>query len=223
MSGTFYLIGVGPGDPELMTMKACRVLMDETDVVGYPGVEARTGVAFEIAVQAVPQIKEKEQLPLRFPMTTDQIILSSAHEAAVQRVKCALDQGKTASFLTLGDPSVYSTASYLGEAIRSEGYTVEMISGVPSFCAAAAKLLLPIASGNEQVQIIPSEEFDVSFPGTMILMKVGNHLPQIKKKISDSGRKAYLFENCGMPGEQIYSDIHKMPDRTGYYSLMIVK
>ena len=90
-------------------------------------------------------------------------------------------------------------------------------------CTGTAKLRMPLVSGNEPVQIFPSEDFDLSFPGTLILMKVGRHLTQTKQRISDCGRTAYLIENCGLPGERLYLSLQEMPEKTGYFSLMIVK
>ena len=200
MSGILNIIGVGPGDPELLTLKAYHVLAEETDVVAYPGSTPYSGTAFQIASQSVNRLNEIDQLPLSFPMSKDPDILSNAHAVAVRQVKGRLDTGKNVSFLTLGDPSIYSTASFLLDPIRTAGYEVRIISGVPSFCAGAAKLLMPLVSGNEPVQIFPSEDYELSFPGTLILLKVGRHLAQTKQKISDCGRTAYLIENCGLPG-----------------------
>lgn len=223
MKGFLNIIGAGPGDPELLTLKAFHVLTEETDVVAYPGSAPGTGTAFQIVSQAVPAINNKEQLPLFFPMSEDPETLSDAHTVAVRQVKDILDIGKNVSFLTLGDPTIYSTASFLLDPIRTADYEVRIISGVPSFCAGAARLLMPLVSGNEPVQIFPSEDFDLSFPGTLILLKVGRHFARTKQKISDSGRTAYLIENCGLPGERLYRSLQEMPEKTGYFSLMIVK
>lgn len=223
MSGILNIIGVGPGDPELLTLKAYHVLAEETDVVAYPGSTPYSGTAFQIASQSVKRLNEIEQLPLSFPMSKDPDILSNAHAVAVRQVKGRLDTGKNVSFLTLGDPSIFSSAAFLLDPIRTAGYEVRIISGVPSFCACAAKLLIPLVSGNEPVQIFPSDDFDLAFPGTLILMKVGEELSQIKQRISESGRTALLVENCGLPGERLYPSLQEMPEKAGYFSLMIVK
>ena len=133
MEGILHIIGAGPGDPELLTIKAFHVLTENTDVVAYPGSAPCTGTAFQIVSQSVPAIKDKEQLPLSFPMSEDPETLSDAHTAAVRQVKDKLDAGKNVSFLTLGDPSIYSTASFLLEPIRTDGYEVRIISGVPDW------------------------------------------------------------------------------------------
>ena len=134
MKGILHIIGAGPGDPELLTLKAFHVLTEETDVVSYPGSAPRTGTAFQIVSQSVPAIKDKEQLPLSYPMSEDPETLSDAHTVAVSQVRDKLDVGKNVSFLTLGDPSIYSTASFLLGPIRTADYEVRIISGVPSFC-----------------------------------------------------------------------------------------
>lgn len=102
MQGMIYGIGVGPGDPELMTLKAARLLR-EADVIAIPGKKKETCTAYQIALGAVPEIEEKEIIPVVFPMTKDEVVLKESHEAAVKSLAALMDQGKTVAFLTLGD------------------------------------------------------------------------------------------------------------------------
>ena len=101
MEGILHIIGAGPGDPELLTIKAFHVLTENTDVVAYPGSAPCTGTAFQIVSQSVPAIKDKEQLPLSFPMSEDPETLSDAHTAAVRQVKDKLTQERMYLFLPL--------------------------------------------------------------------------------------------------------------------------
>ena len=112
MQGMIYGIGVGPGDPELMTLKAVRLLR-EADAIAIPGKEKETCTAYQIALGAVPEIDEKEIIPVVFPMTKDEAVLKESHEAAVKSLAALMDQGKTVAFLTLGDVTVYSTYGYV--------------------------------------------------------------------------------------------------------------
>jgi siroheme synthase len=139
MQGKIYGIGVGPGDPELMTLKAVR-LIREADVIAIPGKEKETCTAYQIALGAVPEIDEKEIIPVVFPMTKNETVLKESHETAVKSLSALMDQGKTIAFLILGDVTVYSTYGYVHKKLLDLGYESVLVNGVPSFCAAAAKL-----------------------------------------------------------------------------------
>ena len=218
MKGILYAVGVGPGDPELLTIKAERIIR-EADVIACPSKDNEPGIAFGIACQACPKILEKEKLCLDFPMKEGD--RSKAHLEAAKSIIAVLQTGKSVAFLTLGDPGMYSTFSYISEMIQKEGYDINVVSGVPSFCSASAVLKLPLAVGNEEV-LITSGEFK-DFDGTLIIMKAGKKLSEIKKAIIKTGRRATLVENCGMINEKVYPDISSFPDEAGYFSLLIVK
>lgn len=218
MDGILYGLGVGPGDPELITVKALRI-MEKADVIACPARGASPGIAYQIAEQACPAISMKEILLLDFPMEKGDLGL--AHQKAAECLMEKLREGRSVAFLTLGDPAFYSTFSYISDFIRDKGYPVEMISGVTSFSAAAARLLIPIAFGDEPVLITTGEIRD--FDGTLVVMKAGRNLKSLKEKIEGNGKKAYLVENCGMPDERVYSGIETIPDQAGYFSILIVK
>ena len=112
MAGRFYAVGVGPGDPELLTLKAVR-LIRTCEVVAVPGEQARETVAYKIAVQACPELAEREILAVPMPMTKDPEVLERSHSEAARTVARELDQGRDVAFLTLGDPTVYATALYV--------------------------------------------------------------------------------------------------------------
>ena len=97
MTGTIYGIGVGPGDPELMTLKACR-LIREADVAAIPGKDRESCTAYQIAVKAVPELREKEILPVVFPMTKDEAVLLKSHESGARAIADCLDAGKNVVF-----------------------------------------------------------------------------------------------------------------------------
>jgi precorrin-2/cobalt-factor-2 C20-methyltransferase len=221
MSGILYAVGVGPGDPELLTLKAARILTG-ADIIAAPKKGNELGVAFQIAEKAVPEIRTKEILPLDFPMTKDQELLSKAHDEAAGKIETFLRAGKTVALITLGDPTLYSTCSYVTDRVRQKGYPVEYISGVPSFCAAAAKIATALALGEESILVSDPEKVDLFCGDTLVILKAGKKLRMLKSKLADSGRDVYLVENCGMPGEKIYHGLDNIPDEAGYLSLIIV-
>ena len=137
--GIAYGVGVGPGDPELMTLKAVQ-LIRQNDVIAVPGKEPKESVAYRIAAGAVPEIEDKELVPVYMPMTKDPEKLEAAHRNGAEMLESYLDQGRNVVYITLGDPSLYCTFSYLQHILEADGYEAELVSGIPSFCAAAARL-----------------------------------------------------------------------------------
>lgn len=225
MKGTLYGVGVGPGDPELMTLKAVR-LIRENMIIAVPGADPKETVAYKIAVQAVPELAEKELLPIYMPMTHDPEELERNHAKGAQTLEEVLDKGKNIVFLTLGDPCVYSTFSYLQKSVEKDGYHTELVSGITSFCAAAARLNIPLSEWNEQLHVVPAVhrlDSTLNESGNYILMKSGKKMNQVKEILAQSGRDVLMVENCGMENEHIYRSVEEIPDDAGYYSLIIAK
>lgn len=225
MTGKLYGIGVGPGDPELLTLKAVR-LIKECDVIAVPGKQKEETVAYKIVKQAVPEIAEKECLEVDMPMTKDKEKLAQSHKAAFQKVSQVLDSGKSIAFLTLGDPCVYSTYIYIHQRIEKAGYETEIVSGIPSFCAVSARLNQGLVERSEMLHVIPSSygiEEGMRLSGTRVLMKAGRKMGQVKEELKKMNVQASMIENCGMENEKIYHSIEEIPEEAGYYSLIIVK
>lgn len=225
MKGTLYGVGVGPGDPELMTLKAVR-LIRENKVIAVPGADPRETVAYKIAVQAVPELAEKELLPIYMPMTHDPEELEKNHARGAKALEEILDREENIVFLTLGDPCVYSTFSYLQKRAEKDGYHTELVSGITSFCAAAARLNIPLSEWNEQLHVVPAVhrlDSTLNESGNYILMKSGKKMNQVKEILAQSGRDVLMVENCGMENEHIYRSVEEIPDDAGYYSLIIAK
>jgi len=214
----FYGIGVGPGDPELLTLKAIKIL-EKADVIACPSKDGKPGTAYDIAKKACPKIGDREVLALDFPMKKEG--LEEAHKSAAEQIAEKLKNGCDVAFLTLGDTSFYSGFYYIADRITEAGFPAEIISGIPSFCAVSAKLALPIALGDEPVLISPGEYR--SFDGTQVIMKAGSRLRELKEQIAADGKTAYLVENCGLPDERVYKSFEEIPDTAGYFSMLIVK
>lgn len=132
-TGALYGIGVGPGDPELMTIKAIRTIQ-KCDVIVLPATTKEECYAYGIALQACPEIDEKRLLCMPFPMIKDENKLKQAQDEIFAKLEPELKAGRRVGLLTIGDPSVYSTYMYIHHRAEAAGYKAEMISGVPSFC-----------------------------------------------------------------------------------------
>ena len=159
-------------------------------------------------------------------MTKEKEELKQVHDEGARIICSYLDQGKNIVFLTLGDPCVYSTFSYLQHRVEADGYHTELVSGITSFCAAAARLNISLSEWNEQLHIIPAVhrlDNELAESGNYILMKSGKKMNQVKEILARSGKDVLMVENCGMPDEHIYHSVEEIPDDAGYYSLIIAK
>ena len=225
MNGILYGVGVGPGDPEYMTLKAVR-LIRENEVIAVPGPVAEETVAYQIAVQAVPELSGKTLVPVVMPMTHDREEMNRNHDLAADTVESYLKEGQNVVFLTLGDPTIYSTYLYVQKRVQAHGYQTELVSGITSFCAAAARANVSLVEWSEQLHVLPAVhrlESELDLPGNYVLMKSGRKMNQVKEMLRKSGRDVVMVENCGMETEQIYHGVDEIPDDAGYYSLIIAK
>ena len=222
--GKLWGVGVGPGDPELLTMKAVRVLR-EADVIMVPDTSGSEKTALNIAKD---YLDGKELVFVKTPMVRDKTVVDAAHETAARQIGALLDQGKQVAFLTLGDPTVYSTYMYIHEKVRSQGYAVEVVPGVTSFCAAAARLNISLCQGAEPLLIIPAsynQEALLEVPANKVFMKAGKSILELQQTLRDRDMLdgASMVENCCMENERVYSDFSQLKEPSGYFSLVIAK
>ena len=224
MAGRFDLAGVGPGDPELMTIKtiraikACQVLVLP---IGSPELKkpeleegeeetfAKECLAYRIACEAEPETKKKLRLYLPMPMIKEKKLLKEIHDAGARKASELLEKGKNLVFLTIGDPTVYSTGIYIYKRLKKMGYQGEIFSGIPSFCAAAARLEISLVENRHELHVLPVSygiEEKLKLPGTKVLMKTGKKMAQVKAVLKEEGQQAKMVMNCGMDGEKIYTE-----------------
>ena len=225
MKGIAYGVGVGPGDPEYMTLKAVR-LIRENDVIAVPGKVAKDSVAYKIAAAVVPELADKELVPIYMPMVKDRELIDEEHKKAAKLVESYLDQGKNLVYLTLGDSTIYCTFSYIQHYLEADGYPVELVAGIPSFCAAAARLNTPLTEWDEPLHVLPGIhdlDNDMALKGNYVIMKSASKMAAVKDMIRRSGRSAVMAENCSMATEKLYHSVDEIPDDAGYFSLIIAK
>lgn len=245
MKGIFYGVGVGPGDPHLLTLKAvntikeCEVLAIAVADLDFqmPAYEPagtirlfpellNNCVAYRIVLPVIPEIADKAKLYLPMPMIKDKEVLKKIHDACAEKTAQKLMEGKNVAFITLGDPSVYSTCLYVHKRLTALGIETQLIPGIPSFCAAAARLNIGLVENKEELHVIPASyeiEEGLAMPGTKVLMKAGKKMAYVKQTVKEQGLQIKMVENCGMDTERIYHHVDEIPEDAGYYSLLIVK
>ena len=153
-------------------------------------------------------------------------LLKEIHDAGARKASELLEKGKNLVFLTIGDPTVYSTGIYIYKRLKKMGYQGEIFSGIPSFCAAAARLEISLVENRQELHVLPVSygiEEKLKLPGTKVLMKTGKKMGQIKEFLQGSSQDICLVENCGMGDERIVRSVEEISEDAGYYSLLIVK
>ena len=213
MRGTFYGIGVGPGDPELLTVKAIKAI-EAADVLIAPKTEKKDGsVALKIAR---PYLKEGVEIVYQvFPMVKDFAKNPEAWEENKTEILALLDAGKNVAFLTLGDPMFYSTYIYVFRLMEQEDVEIVTIPGVPAFAAIGSRLNRPIVEGDDILAIIPATadraqlEKIMAVVGSAVVMKVYRNYPEIVDLLAKNNmaEDAVLVSRAGLDDEKIVRDI----------------
>lgn len=217
--GKFYAVGIGPGDPELLTLKAVRII-EEADVIAVPKSGADVNIAIEITRDF---IQGKNIVEFDMPMTKDREKLDMYHRKSAEEIGQMLDDGKSVAFLTLGDPTIYSTVMYVHRYLTQMGYETAVINGITSFCAAAASLNVSLCEREESLHIIPATfkmEDALRLDGTKVLMKSGKRIMEVKEALL--GRNAMMVERATMTGEKVYKDLQDLEEPSSYFSLVVV-
>ena len=177
--------------------------------------------------QAV-DLEGKTLLPLPFTMSRDREKQHQAHLEAAAALEEHLRAGRDVAMAVLGDVAIFSTYCYLMDILTQRGIPCEMIPGVPSFCAVAARLGRSLTTMNSPLHILPGggegpgETLDL--PGTKVLMKAGKNHRRLLEELEERDllERGAMVVNCGLPGEQIYPTLADKPDSTGYFTTLII-
>lgn len=232
-SGTLYGIGIGPGDPELLTLKGARLLKTCPHIFVPKARTAADSLALSITQTHIgPQAQIHEVV---FPMTPDKDELRRRWDDSARQVAEVLRTGADACFLTLGDAFLYSTYIYLLRALKRQMPEVKVVTvpGVNAFSAAAALAEFPVGEAKEPVTIIPtSDDFAdlraaLRRGGTVVLMKIGKRLREILALLEETGtlERAVLVARAGLDGQHVVADLRKLKEQnteTEYLAVILV-
>lgn len=191
-AGTLYLVGVGPGDPELMTLRAVRIL-GGAQVVAYPSTGDEAAFARDIASAFIAP--DAQLLPVTIPMTVERGPAQAAYDAAAEAILAHLRDGRDVAWLCEGDPLFYGTAMYvLGRLVKAA--RVEIVPGVTSLTASAAAIARPLAARNEVLKVLPAPlpddilRAELSGAPSAAIIKVGRHFDRIRLLLGETGHAA---------------------------------
>lgn len=225
MAGILYGIGLGPGDPELMTIKAHR-LISKAHVVAYPAPVGGESFARSIATASIPT--GAQEIRIDIPMDVKRYPAQDAYDQASREISKELDAGRDVVVLCEGDPFFYGSFMYLFARLAGK-YDVEIVPGVTSVTACAAALQRPLSARNEVLTIIPGTLSEtelaqrIAQADALAIMKVGRHLPKIRavleaQKLSE---QAGYVERASLPEMQVMP-LCEAPETAPYFSMILV-
>ena len=225
--GKLYGVGVGPGDPELVTIKAARIIK-ETDIIFAP--KSRNGkpsVALNI-VQGIIDEREQECEILQplFPMTEDKKELDKSWDEAAQMLFEKLSKGLDAVFVTLGDPTIFSTFSYVSKRLQKMGVEVVLVPGIAAMTACSTTAGIQLTE-QDDIMVVVLQVDDrlpkiLPYVDTVVAMKTSRHLDVLEECINNDPREKEIVsvQNCTMKDENI---VHGFVDNKKYFSTSIIK
>jgi len=226
MSGTLYGLGIGPGDPELITLKALRILRS-APVLAYPAPEAGESLARRIVAPHIPQ--GRTEIAIRMPLVEARFPAQEVYDAAAAELSGHLRAGHDAAVLCEGDPFFYGSFMYLFGRMAHE-FPVEVIPGVSSLTACAAVLGAPLAARNDVLNIVPAPLPEAVLMARLdkaeaaAIIKIGRHLPKVRRVLRDLGlsERARYIEHATMANQRVCALDGLDAEAAPYFSMILV-
>nr|WP_321463668.1 precorrin-2 C(20)-methyltransferase [uncultured Cohaesibacter sp.] len=224
--GTLYGVGVGPGDPELITLKAAR-LISAAQVIAYPAPEGGDSFAREIAKAHIAE--GAEEISIAIPMRPERKAAQDAYDVGAVAVRAELEAGRDVVFLCEGDPFFYGTFMYLYDRLAGD-FATEIIPGVTSIVACASRLRQPLVSRNDVLTVLAGpmsdEELEarLKLGGSFAIMKVGRHLPRLKALLEKLGlmKRAGYVERATLANEKAIPLAELAEPSAPYFSMILI-
>jgi len=230
--GIFYGIGVGPGDPDLITIKAAKILATADLIITPTKKMGSPSIAFNIVKTHIPDLSKV--LEMNFPMislSAEREVLKKQWEENADEIELLLNDGKDVAFITLGDPMVFSTYSYVMEFLLKRNIEVVTLSGVPSFCNLGAQLNIPLTQGEESLGVVamtqPIEEIRAILEAhqNIVVMKISANNALMADELEKRGleKSFVLVSNIGMETQNVVRDIEVLKGKIPYLSTLLIK
>lgn len=230
-SGTLYGIGVGPGAPDLLTLRAATLLGTVDVILAAASPRNDYSTALETARPHVNP--HAEIVRLEFPMTHDSAVLTRAWDVAAATTQEILRQGRNAAFITIGDPLVYSTFGYLSRTLqaRCPDIAIEVVPGITSFQAAAARTNTILCEGKESLLILPginggdTLQQGLEFADNTVILKAYKNFPAIREALEQAHclKNSTFASRVYLKDEMFTRDLAALPAVPPYLSLVLAK
>ena len=225
MTGVLYGVGLGPGAPHLITLRAAR-LIEGAKVIAYPTLAGADSFARSIAADLIAE--GTQEIVMDVPMSVERQPAQNAYDKGAAEIAAALDAGHDVVCLCEGDPFFYGSFMYLFARL-SDRYRVEVVPGVTSITACAARAGMPLSARNERLTVLPGplpeDELRARIGGaeSVVIMKVGRHLPKIRAVIDDLGLTdaAVYVERATLP-EEVVLPLAQAPQKAPYFSMILL-
>ena len=227
MSGTLYGVGVGPGDPDLITLKGLKVLQS-TPVIAYPAPEVGDSLAREIAAVHIPE--GLQEIVIRIPLDPKKYSDRSAYDRGAEEIANVLSGGKDVAVICEGDPFFYGSFMYLFNRLSDE-FKVEIIPGISSLMACAGASLTPLVARNEVLSILPGPMPEKDLKSHLertdaaAIIKLGRHAPKVYGILDDLGLldQAQYIEHATMSNQRIHMLRDVDPTEVPYFAMILVR
>lgn len=225
MNGTLHLVGVGPGDPELLTLKAAR-LLGAVPVVAYPATGGGSALALRIAEAHLNEAAVR--LPVAIPMSVERGPAQAAYDVAAAAVLSHLHAGRDVAYLCEGDPLFYGSAMYLMARVAAHA-AVAVVPGITSLSAAAAAIARPLAARNETLKVLPAPlpdetlRAELAASPAIAIIKVGRHFDRIRTLLGETGHagSAFVVEHATTTRQRISRLADFAHDERPYFSTIL--
>ena len=215
-----YGIGVGPGDKELLTLKAVRILGEVAVVVAPSAMKTGKSIALETAEYYIN--KEAEILIKHFPMGGEE--QEDKIYEAFKSIEEKLLEGNDVAFLTIGDPFVYSTYIYLLKYFKDKGFETETVPGITSFCACASLAGEPLVIGDEPLLIVPGTKVStIKDEKFVVVMKVYKVEEEVLNVLESKGFTYTFVTKAGREGQKVIKNREEILENREYMSLIIAR
>ena len=228
MSGTLYGLGIGPGDPELITVKALR-LLERAPVIAYPAPEKGASLVRSIVAPYLSGGDEQTEVVIRMPLVAARFPAGAVYDRAAEELGAHLEAGRDVAVLCEGDPFFYGSFMYLFGRM-AERFTVEVVPGVSSLTACAAVLGAPLAARNDVLTVVPAPLDEAALKARLAgaeavaIIKVGRHFAKVRRVLDALGLagQARYVEHATMASQRILPLDAVAEDGVPYFSMILV-
>ncbi len=227
MSGTLYGLGVGPGDPELLTLKAVRII-SSSPVIAYPAPDSGDSFARAIAAQYIP--KGRHEIVIRTPMVAGNFPAHDVYDHYAQEISNHLNENRDVAVLCEGDPFLFGSFMYIFERLTDQ-YSIQVVPGVSSLGACAAVAGVPLVSRNQVLSLIPAPlaesdlETRIVNADAIAILKVGRHLDKVRRILArlDLTDHAHYIERATLSNQKVCALADLDATTAPYFSMILIR